>query len=486
MTSDGVTISGRPPFVTPDAASVNESPYLGKRDFIPGSGSVGGVDPVWTPQAGVPSTDASRLAVLADGRRRPAQGRAGSVEEPHLPGGRSDRYVAVPDDVEGGEPVAYRLPAGWGETRRPWHLRRLSSRITGHRGHRWCGRLATGADVSVRRAPDGPARARFANVQTCGQMWECAVCRTAELTERAARLVQTVAEHREWGGECYLLTLTMRRPNIGPSLEHCLWALLDSWDSFSDSAVWRGLRTSHAPMFVRALEVTDGARGWHTHLHVLVYWYRPLADAERDIWRMRLASRWARAVDTHAGEPWRPRLDSVGCDLTPCSAARYLAKLGLEIASATAKEGRGEKGERYSAWQLLERTAHADAATRARAVARWREYVETMHGRKVLQASDELHLALARTHVDEYVDVEVARMSGATYRRLSARPEWLEVIARCVDAARLERVGAELQAAGVRPILAIRAEQELRETAASREADWSQFMEEWSRAYVRA
>ena len=469
--------------MTVGAVTVSETPFLGKRDFTPGSGSVGPIGAVDHPQACSPSTDASRIAALADGRRRPVQGRPGQGSEPHLPGGRADRYVARPDD--GAEPEAggYRLPAGWSEVRRPWHLRRLSSRLSGHRGHRWCGRLATGADVTVMRPAEGQGRARFGGVQTCGQMWECAVCRTAELSERASRLVQTVAEHRDWGGECYLLTLTMRRPRIGPTLEHCLWAIGDAWASFADSAVWRELRTS-APQHVRALEVTDGREGWHVHMHVLVYWNEPLCDGAREIWRMRLASRWARAVDAHAGEPWRPRLDAVGCDFTPCSAARYVAKLGLEIASATTKGGR--EPSRRSAWQLLEATASPDVATRTRAVARWREYVETMHRRKVLSSSDELVAAMHRTHVDEYAETEVARLSSASYRRLSARPEWLERIARCADEARMGDVAAELIAAGVRPMLAIRAEQELRATDSSREREWTLFFDDLARIRTRA
>ena len=109
-----------------------------------------------------------------------------------------------------------------------------------------------------------------------------------------------------------------------------------------------------------------------------------------------------------------------------------------------------------------------------------------MHRRKVLSSSDELVAALRRTHVDEYAETEVARLSSASYRRLSSRPEWLERIARCADEARMGDVAAELIAAGVRPVLAIRAEQELRATDSSREREWEAFFEELARVRAHA
>lgn len=356
-----------------------------------------------------------------------------------------------------------------------WHLRGLSQRITRHRGHRWCGRSALGSAEALRGA-DG--RVRFGNVATCGQVWECATCGPGQLAPRAQDLSNAVQKWQAQGGRTYLLTFTMRRPlQCSDRLIDPLCRLLDSWELFRGSDVWRDLR-EWAPLHVRGLEATAGRSGWHAHLHLL--WFAPFElDAEQlEALRMRLAIRWARSVARGAGDAWIPRLDKVGTDLRPCEAAAYLAKIGLEMTDGGRKEGRA--AGRLGPWQVLAMTEHLDREIRAWAIERWRDFAETMRGRKKIFRSDALR-AFMDAHKDEQ-DAEpdpelIARIDAPTWRIISRRPIWLEHLAQSLERGEAGSLAATLRAAGMPRRLAEQAQAAVTQSAHDRERQFASFAE---------
>jgi hypothetical protein len=290
---------------------------------------------------------------------------------------------------------------------------------------------------------------------TCGQVWECATCRALELGKRASALVAVLQAHRAHGGAGYLLTLTMRRPEAVP-LSDALARIRASWEDFRGSSTWRAFAAELAG-HARGLEVTAGLTGWHVHLHLLVMPRHAWSADELGAIRTRLAYRWADAVELSAGLRWRPRTDRVGCDLRPCDAARYIAKLGLEVSNAApTKEGR--KSDRFGVWQVLRMTRGTGRQTREWARLRWAEYCEAMKGAKALQASNELAAAMQLYEPSEEELETLGEIPAPLWRVVSRRPEWCEAIARLLGEGKPREVQTELESLGMARHLAIEAQ----------------------------
>ncbi len=197
------------------------------------------------------------------------------------------------------------------------------------------------------------------------------------------------------------------------------------------SAAWRSLWQGRAGAarkrrwgiahFVRSLEVTHGANGWHPHYHVALFQTREHTDG--DVTELREA--WAAAVDKKLGAQYAPSWER-GVDVRPLNQADYLTKLGLEVASITTKEPR-QPGSR-SAWQIAQAAARGEAD----AVELWQEYTEAMRGARQLfwsqHARRALDLGAERTDTElapDGVGYVIAEWDGREWDQEAYHPAWL-------------------------------------------------------------
>lgn len=275
-----------------------------------------------------------------------------------------------------------------------------------------CGYVPAGeTPVTLRRGEDGSAW--LAGVARCHSVWACPVCAAAILRERRD---QAAAVQRAWRGTetadhapaITLLTLTVRHA-AGDRLEALLGGLMRAWRRLTKGAPWsRFRRRMRLEGTIRRIESTHGRRGWHPHLHVALFHKRHkdprvqalelAAEMRAEAW---LREAWQRAVAAEMGEAHAPDLD-VGIDLLDLSAGdagRYLSKLGLELATITAKAPK--RGNR-TPWSILASAAASREGSTDRAL--WAEWTRATKGHRCLEISPRLR-ALAGLEPDDSDEV---------------------------------------------------------------------------------
>lgn len=119
--------------------------------------------------------------------------------------------------------------------------------------------------VDVLYAP-AVKKAHYKGLITCGRVWFCPVC-AAKITER--RREELTAALAKTSYTPVMVTFTLRHKSTD-SLESLLKALLSGFEAFSRDRAGKRLKSRFRWVgYIKALEVTHGAAGWHPHLHVL-------------------------------------------------------------------------------------------------------------------------------------------------------------------------------------------------------------------------
>lgn len=243
--------------------------------------------------------------------------------------------------------------------------------------------------------------AAYRGLCTCQSVWQCPVCSARISARRAQELTEAIATHREAGGSVLLLTFTAahdRFDALGDLLDRHKAAHARFWRL---GQVRRVLAALGLLGRVTATETTYGhGSGWHPHRHALLFVDAEAAEglapanAERPELVQRLDLAW-RQCCTVAG---LTAAAGIGLDVRGGeSAGAYVAKLGLELALATCKRGRGG---RFGPWQLLAESADASAWAGSRFV----EYAKATKGSRHLVWSAGLKTALG---VEEITDAEI-------------------------------------------------------------------------------
>lgn len=243
---------------------------------------------------------------------------------------------------------------------------------------------------------EGVCYASGGNVASCGLIWVCAVC-SAKI--RARREVELEAACAEWvsrGGSLAMLTFTVRHDE-SMSLDEVLNALNGSYRALRHRRSFEKVRALCVGQ-VRALEVTYGAKGWHPHLHVLLFVAPGATESEvQDVlpsmvtdWRCLVGSRLPGVLPPSVERS----IDLVWFGADASSAAGYVSKVAKEISLADSKSG-------LDPFALLD----VEDVGRDRAVARFIEYVKTMRGRHAMDWSPGLRdlLGLGVEKSDEEV-----------------------------------------------------------------------------------
>lgn len=277
-----------------------------------------------------------------------------------------------------------------------------------------CGRIAhTASGGAVIRVSDTDhgRRAGLSGLQSCGSPWACPVCARkigAERSEEVARALTTVAEQ---GGSAALITLTMRH-HKGHKLP-ALWdALSSAWSSVTGgSGYTRDVGTFGIIGWVRTVEVTHGACGWHVHTHALVALDGPTSPEMMEALGDRWFARWERKL---AKLGLSAMADKGGLDVRPVrmtgesieQVSDYISKITAEVTSPSTKQGRtredGTPGNR-SPFAILRDaldTGNADD------VELWWTWEAASHNRRQLTWSRPLRALAGRERTDDEVAAE--------------------------------------------------------------------------------
>lgn len=322
-----------------------------------------------------------------------------------------------PDGVKSGRSVV----AGSGDGRKKGHyrkaekmellrtvLRRWAQKLTWATSVKACGRvpvpLAQSVDLCV-----GDAGAFFRGLVRCGSAWECPVCMHAIAAGRAEEIKQLLVAHRGAKGSAYMLTLTLPHDEgdeLGPMRRH----VARSWQYVQSGAPWKRMKKKIGFFgSVRALEVTNGAAGWHPHLHVLVLTRTALPELLKKEFVEFVLARWRKAIakpNKDNGKVYRAPSDEHGVTLTESHRDDYIAKLGLADELARGIEKGGHAGSR-TPLQILHDIAVAagTVAEQRRSVQLWMEYAQEMRGARQLTWSKGLQEAYS---IPEQTELELA------------------------------------------------------------------------------
>lgn len=240
----------------------------------------------------------------------------------------------------------------------------------------------------------------LAALKRCGRR-QCPACSSRLQGARAAEIENTAAAHLAAGGSIAMITLTMRH-HARMTLESCLDAVTGAWRAATGgSRAWNSTRAELGLCaFVRSIEITHGINGWHVHLHCLLFLDSapesaadtalPLAEGMFDRWTAHLVGEGFPAptrkhgLDVLIGRPGDDGrvLGSYLAKLQDGGVAYGASKkrLGFEIAYAA---GKLPKHGNRTPFMIA-----ADAlAGDQQAFCLWREYVEAIHHRRMLEWS---------------------------------------------------------------------------------------------------
>jgi hypothetical protein len=208
------------------------------------------------------------------------------------------------------------------------------------------------------------------------------VCARTIAGQRSAELREVLGAVAAAGGSAALITLTMRHRD-GQRLAD-LWAALSAaWRAVTSGRRIERERAQFGVLgFVRVVEATHGAHGWHVHVHALVAFDGPVSAELAHVLGEGWFDRWSRAlVRKGLAAPLEDRggLDVRMVDMGVGSLdamAEYLAKITAEITSSSAKDARN--GNR-SPFAILR---DALATGLAEDCERWIEWEQASHNRR--------------------------------------------------------------------------------------------------------
>ncbi|MDD5385557.1 MAG: protein rep [Gallionella sp.] len=239
-------------------------------------------------------------------------------------------------------------------------------------------------------------KAFYSGLQICASVWDCPIC-SGKITERRrVELTGAVAVAKGMGWQVMLLTCTVPH-GLGDELSPMLDQMMDAWRKTTSNRKGKSVRAAIClEGTVRALEVTDGANGFHPHFHVLLF---ISSDVTTDTVQEYFRPLWQDAC-VKAGLP-RPS-DAHGVRVDDGTyAAAYASKWGIE---SELTKGHSKKGKHDSMtpWDLL-RCYLATKCERSRK--RFIIYSEAFKGRRQLYWSNGLK---AKLGVGDLTDEELA------------------------------------------------------------------------------
>ena len=225
-------------------------------------------------------------------------------------------------------------------------------------------------------------KAHYRGLRTCGCVWVCPVC-ASRISEERRIEISKVRKHYEAQGYITSMCLFTMRHSASDTFADTVTCLMSCYAAFTSGKGWQNIKDAYSLHgWVRALEFTHGANGWHPHLHILLWTY----EADTDKLRMAMSDRWSKILMTIN----RRGKHGVAFNLTNATrdVEEYITKFGYDpqwlpehqIAKAVVK--RAHRGHRNPA-QLLRDSMAGDK----QAGILWREYAAFVAGRRQLEWS---------------------------------------------------------------------------------------------------
>jgi hypothetical protein len=252
---------------------------------------------------------------------------------------------------------------------------------------RKCGRVSVlpGGAVAVRLRG---GVAGFAGLATCGSVWSDPVCNAKVMARRAVEVGAAVATAQARGMHVVFATFTMRH-HKGQALVGLWTALASGWAKVTSGAEWvKDKGRWQIRGWLRVVEVTHGANGWHVHVHVLLFLEgKPSEDAVQAL-HGRMFARWSRSLERQGLRA--PLMIGQDAHLVTGAADKHLAeyftkatdarRIGLEVTQTQSKAARGRHSTR-TPWGLLDDVQNLGLVD---SLALWHEWEQGSKGRKQL------------------------------------------------------------------------------------------------------
>ena len=368
-----------------------------------------------------------------------------SPDFPRQPGGEGRAATRLENYANSSSPQRSRRTERHLRRQALWHSSSLS-RV------RKCGRTTLGTGVQIRHR-DGIG-AGFSGLATCGSVWVCPCCSARILAHRQDEVRAAIAAYMTdapGGRQLAMLTLTMRHRKGQPLRE--LWDSLGyAWASVTSGKGWQTSKAKYGlEGWLRVVELTHGANGWHVHVHALLFvdgGDRPaLTAADTRSWRSELTGRWSRALERRGLSPAleraqelhlvtgraEPLADYFTKQADTGTASRGASSgiggnadpdeahaIAQEFTRSAGKASRAASGGR-STWRILDGVIAGDSPdTRL-----WHEYEKASRGRRQMTWSKGLRdqLGLNDDRTDESIaDEEIGDRSEALCQVVDCEP----------------------------------------------------------------
>lgn len=274
----------------------------------------------------------------------------------------------------------------------------------------WCLRrfLPGRQVVDIVHAPDRQS-AYYYGLIRCSKLWECPVCAAKITEQRRIELVELLDNQKLTiplipenkllmlpRFHLAMLTFTLAH-HAGESADTVLDRLQGSYSEFTRGRWFQGFKSTYFMRgYLRALEITHGASGWHPHFHVLLFLESQPTDETTMQMEHDARIRWMKVTRKHGGVADY----TTGCQLDVGHYELYAAKLagdkelrGWTLESEVMKQPvkHGRNGNRTMT-DLLIAYVGGDIA----AGVLWSEAVSALHGRQHLTPSNGLWKLLGR------------------------------------------------------------------------------------------
>lgn len=249
--------------------------------------------------------------------------------------------------------------------------------------------------------------AHFSGLQSCGSVWSCPACAVKIRQARAVELEEAIRRWLAQGGGIEFVTLTVPHGQRD-ALADTFGLVMDGWRMgilggrrFRDDRKAWGIAA-----WVRTVEVTLGANGWHPHVHALLFTAKPWTPRQRALRGGRLFVRWGAFVQRATGRVCsREAFTIVG---GAQGAGAYVTKvqeseswrLGMEFTRGDLKTGRIQS---VTPFELIAPASNGEAW----ALHRWWEWERVTRGRRCLSWSRGARQLLG-LDADEPTDQELA------------------------------------------------------------------------------
>ncbi len=342
-------------------------------------------------------------------------------------------------------------PLGPGEKRAErWGKRAVLWSASSIKRVRHCGRVprSTATGVTLRRSGLG---AGFAGLQHCGSVHACPVCSAKILTHRGLDIGVMLGEAIRQGYSLGFFTYTMRHRKNQPL--GMLWdAAGEGWHRATTGKAWVSAQKRCGVVgWVRVWEVTEGANGWHVHVHGVLVLAPGASAVQLDDVAGGMFNRWGRGLTAAGleapmlrGQDWHV----VQGEGAAVEVADYLFKLvdaaglskGLGFELTQSQPGRARDALRTRpVWGLLDDLAETGE------VGKWREWETASKNRRQVAYSKGFRERFA-PELEELGDEEIADAEAGSaeddvihwtldqWRELVSHPERLPQLLEAAEA----------------------------------------------------